>query len=181
MCARPPPSYTPGMRTTWIAVAATCAALAACTTSSGTPEPGGTVGTAAGASPAAPAPVAGTYCAKAPSGVVGPALGVKAGALKVWLEGPVTVCSYVGEAEVIVRYQIGESATSFAAARSSMPHQRITTMSGLGDSAFFARYSAGATTSDTLAARQGSVAVFITSPAALDAERTLMTKLLAAL
>lgn len=168
------------MRTTWIAVAATCAALAACTTtSSGTPAPGGTA-----ASPSAEstsAPVAGSYCAKAPSGVVGSALGVRAGQLKVWLEGPVTVCSYIGEAEVIVRYQVGESATSFAAQRSSMPHQRITTMSGLGDGAFFARYAAGTTTSDTLAAREGSVAVFITSPAAVGPERTLMTKLLAAL
>jgi hypothetical protein len=179
VCARRTPSYTPGMRSTWIAVAATCAALAACTTSSGDPAPGGTAGPPATASQSAPAPapVAGTYCAKAPAGVVGSALGVKAGTLKVWLEGPVTVCSYVGQAEVIVRYQVGESATSFAAARSSMPHQRITTMSGLGDDAFFARSA----TSDTLAARQGTVAVFITSPAALDAERTLMTKLLAAL
>ena len=170
------------MRTTWIAVAATCAALAACTTtSSGTPAPGGGGTAASPSAQSTSAPVAGSYCAKAPSGVVGSALGVRTGELKVWLEGPVTVCSYLGQAEVIVRYQVGESATSFAAQRSSMPHQRVTTMSGLGDGAFFARYSAGTTTSDTLAAREGSVAVFITSPAASGPERTLMTKLLAAL
>jgi hypothetical protein len=166
------------MRTPWIAVAATCVALAACTTTSGgTPRPATTYSSTSQAS----APIAGTYCAKAPSTVVGSALGVTAGQLKAWVEGPVTVCSYVGGAEVVVRYQVGESASSFAAQRSAMQHQTVTTLTGLADGAFFARYSAGATVSDTLAARQGSVAVFITSPAAAGPERTLMTKLLAAL
>lgn len=169
------------MRMTWIAVAATCAALAACTTtSSESPQPGSTAATSSSTGQAS-APVAGTYCAKASSTMVGSALGVSAGQLKAWVEGPVTVCSYVGEAEVVVRYQVGESATSFAAQRSAMQHQQVTTMTGLADGAFFARYSAGTTVSDTLAARQGSIAVFITSPAAAGAERTLMTKLLAAL
>jgi hypothetical protein len=176
-------SYTPGMRT-WILAAAACAALASCsgTPSSGNPQPGQQAATAAAtAGQATFVPVAGTYCAKAPSSEVGSALGVPAGQLKAMVEGPVTVCAYVGSAEVIVRYEVGESATAFATQKTSMLHQRITAVSGLGDGAFFARYSAGKTSSNTLAARQGSMAVFITSPAALGAERTLMTKLLARL
>lgn len=171
------------MRLSWIAVAASCVALAACTSTAagGHPQPGSAAGTSSAVSRATFAPVAGTYCAKAPSSVVGPALGVPAGQLDAMVEGPVTVCAYAGSTEVIVRYQVGESATDFAAQRSAMLHQRVEAVTGLGDGAFFAQYTAGKAPSDTLAVRQGTMAVFITSPAALGAERTLMTKLLARL
>jgi hypothetical protein len=106
-----------------------------------------------------------------------------AGKLVAMVEGPVTVCSYLGSNEVIVRYQIGETATQFAADKSAMSklHQSVSSVSGIGDGAFFASYGSGKATSDTLAVRKGDIAVFITAPAALGAERTLATKLLARL
>jgi hypothetical protein len=96
------------------------------------------------------------------------------------VEGPVTVCSYTGATEVIVRYQVGETASQFAADKSSMTnlHQSVSIVNGLGDGAFLARYGSGKSASDTLVARKGAIAIFITAPVALAAERTLMTKLL---
>ena len=168
--------------TSGLAIAA-CAAVAACSGPSGTPQPGsGQAGVSTpSAAPVSHAPVSQTYCRQAPSSLVGPALGLTAGTLVPTVEGPAQVCDYNGPVEIIVRYQVDESATQFASDQSSMKnlHQVITTVGGLGDGAFFAKYTSGKQTSDTLAARKGLVAIFITSPAALGAEKTLMTKLLA--
>jgi hypothetical protein len=165
-----------------LAIAA-CAVVTACSGPAGTPQPGsGQAGVSTGTAAAIPHPkVASTYCRLAPSSLVGSVLGEPAGTLVPTVEGPVQVCAYNGPVEIIVRYQDNENATQFATDRSSMSnlHQVITTVGGLGDSAFFAKYSSGRQTSDTLAARKGLVAIFITSPAALGAEKTLMTKLLA--
>jgi hypothetical protein len=122
-----------------------------------------------------------SQCSVSPSAVVGKALGLPVGKVIPSVEGPVTVCAYAGRYEVLVRYQTGESATSFAQARSSQAslHQSVTTVSGLGDGAYAARYTAGKPASNTLAAREGDIAVFITSPASIGAERALMTALLA--
>lgn len=171
---------------TWLTSAlavAACASIAACSgpAVSGNPQPGSGGGATAGA--VTHQAVASTYCSKAPSSVVGPALGITAGKLEATVEGPVTVCAYLGKNEVIVRYQEGESATQFAADKSSMTklHQSVTSVGGLGDAAFFAKYGAGTSASDTLAVRQGDMAVFITAPTALAPEKALASKLLAKL
>jgi len=179
------PQRTITWMTSALAVAA-CATVAACSGpgSAGNPQPGsGGQGPAASAGQVTHAAVARTYCAKAPSSMVGPALGIAAGKLVATVEGPVTVCAYLGSSEVIVRYQVGEDATQFAADKTSMSklHQSVTSVSGLGDAAFFAAYGSGTASSDTLAVRQGDIAVFITAPAALTHERTLASKLLAKL
>jgi hypothetical protein len=114
--------------------------------------------------------------------MVGKALGLPVGKLIPTVAGPVTICAYAGRYEVIVRYQTGETAAIFAQTRSSqasLQHQLVATVSGLGDSAYAARYTAGKPASNTLAARQGDLAIFITSPASLSAERALMKTLLA--
>lgn len=170
--------------------------LAACTAaacdSQNSPAPGAgspnqTPAPAAGnTSPGATAAAGGhgatdSQCATASSSVVGKALNLPVGKVMTSVEGPVTVCAYSGKYEVIVRYQVGESASQFAHDRSSIAHlhQSVSGVSGVGNEAYFARYVAAGPASNTLAARKGAVAVFITSPAQLSSERTLMAQLLA--
>jgi hypothetical protein len=179
------------------AVAASLAAsgaLAACTVSgpvappgAAGPEPAGSAVPAAGSSmPAAATPraqVAGgnaRACAAAPSALVGAALGLPVGRVVGTVEGPVTVCAYPGAHEVIVRFQRGENAAQFAAYRSATGamHQVITPVTGLGGGAYLATYTLTKPPANTLAARRGPLAIFITSPAALGAERRLMARLL---
>jgi hypothetical protein len=114
--------------------------------------------------------------------MVGRALGLPVGKLIPSVEGPVTVCAYAGRYEVIVRYQTGETTSTFAQTRSSqasLRQQLVTTVHGLGDSAYAARYTASKPASNTLAAKQGDLAIFITSPASINTERGLMKTLLA--
>lgn len=164
-------------------------AVAACDSSSpqapSSSAAGGTAPAAAGASSAAGdaainSKAAVAACSGAPSGLVGKTLGIPTGKLIANLEGPVTVCAYAGRYEVLVRYQTGEDAAQFAQARSSQAglHQAVSDVPGLGDGAYFARYTASNPPSNTLAARKGDRAVFITSPAALGRERSLMAALL---
>lgn len=169
----------------------TVCAVAACSNSS--PPAGGHAapavpdtpagGPAAVSNAASAANAAGrSQCLVSPSDMVGKALGLPVGKVIPSVDGPVTVCAYAGRYEVIVRYQTGETATTFAQTRSSqasLRHQLVTTVGGLGDSAYLARYTASKPASNTLAAREGDIAIFITSPASISAERALMTTLLA--
>lgn len=166
----------------------TVCAVAACSNSS--PSAGGHAAPAVPDTPAgAPAAVSSaanaassSQCLVSPSAMVGKALGLPVGKVIPTVDGPVTVCAYVGRYEVIVRYQTGGTTATFEQTRSSqasLRHQLVTTVSGLGDSAYLARYTASKPVSNTLAAREGDIAIFITSPASLSAERTLMTTLLA--
>ena len=162
----------------------TMGAAAAC----GSPAPPHSGGDR-GATPAAGEPAGGragsaaasaAECAKAPSGQVGRALGLPVGSVTAVIEGPVTVCAYAGRYPVVVRYQTGENATEFAQARQNQVslHQAVNTVNGLGDSAYFASYTATRPVSNTLAALDGGIAIFITSPASSEAENTLMAELL---
>jgi hypothetical protein len=121
-----------------------------------------------------------TACVNAPSAAVGKALGLTVGKLVADDEGPVTVCAYTGRYEVLVRYQVGENASMFTQDRQTVARlqQSVSQVGGLGDQAFFASSTASKPDSYTLAARKNGTAVFITSPASLGAERTLMTELL---
>jgi hypothetical protein len=121
-----------------------------------------------------------TECVKSPSAMVSRTLGLVVGKVVASAEGPVTVCAYTGRYEVLVRYQVGENASQFARDRQSTVklHQSVTSVGGLGDEAYFARYTASKPASYTLATRKDGIAVFVTSPASLSAERALLTKLL---
>jgi hypothetical protein len=96
------------------------------------------------------------------------------------VEGPVTVCAYLGSHEVIVRFQRGENTARFAAYQraTGAMHQVITSVAGLGKGAYLATYTLSKPSANTLAARRGALAIFITSPAAPGAERRLMARLL---
>jgi hypothetical protein len=167
----------------------TACAVVACGNSS-SPSAGGHTAPAVPDTPAGgPTAVSGaagvassSQCSVSPSAMVGKALGLPVGRVIPSVEGPVTVCAYAGRYEVIVRYQTGETAATFAQTRSSqasLRQQSVATVSGLGDSAYSARYTASKPASNTLAVREGDIAIFITSPASIGTERTLMETLLA--
>lgn len=132
----------------------------------------------------ASAPTASTsYCTRAPASMIHDTLGLTVGKLVPVVDGPVAVCAYTGKYEVIVRFQINENASQFGQDQKTSlgSNQTVATVSGLGDGAFSATTSGHPAPLYTLAARKGTVAVFITSPASLTAERSLMTRLLAQL
>jgi hypothetical protein len=167
---------------------AACVAAACDSQTSSAPGagPGQNPAPAAGASPAgstagAAGHASAAQCASASAAVVSRTLKLSVGKVVTSVEGPVTVCAFTGKYEVIVRYQVGESASQFAHDRNSIAHlhQQVASVSGVGNEAYFARYVTSGPTSNTLAARKGAVAVFITSPAQLSAERSLMSVLLA--
>ncbi len=175
-----------------IAAAAAILGLAAVTAtacdSQSSPGPGAGPGQAPAVSPSAGPGASGAaghasaaQCASASSAVVARTLKLSVGKVVTSVEGPVTVCAFTGKYEVIVRYQVGESASQFARDRASIAHlhQQVASVGGVGNEAYFARYVAARTPSNTLAARKGTVAVFITAPAQLSAERSLMAALLA--
>jgi hypothetical protein len=158
----------------------TLAGLAACSAPAGShPATGG--GGAAGAAPATN--VRSPYCEKAPPALVGSALGMNVGKQVTSVDGRVAVCSYMGRSEVMVRFQVSEDASQFRADKKSLKHfhQTVSGVHGLGDQAYFATYGTGQQRSNTLAVRKGAVAVFVTAPKPLSAERYLITRLLARL
>jgi hypothetical protein len=173
-------------------------ALAACSGPPGAAPsvPGGNSG---GSSSSGPAAAGGTssalpsaaaaaegkspYCAQAPSSMVGSALNLPVGKQVTTVDGPVSVCAYLGKYEVLVRFQVGEDASEFTQSRTSLVslHQAVSGVGGLGDQAYFATTGSGQRASNTLAALKGSIAVFVTTPKPLATERSLMTELLAKL
>lgn len=152
-------------------------ALAACSGTGGaTPAmPDG----AASSGPATPGPPA-PYCAQAPASMVSSALHLALGKQVTSAEGPVSVCAYLGKYMVMVRYQSGENAKVFTESRESLRrlHQAVSSVHGLADQAYFASAGTGPRETNTLAAREGSIAVFLTAPKPLASERSLMTRLL---
>jgi hypothetical protein len=167
--------------------------LAACSGSPGaTPSVAGSgsgsgpAAAAGGTSAASPAAATGgkaPYCAQAPSSVVGSALKLPVGKQVTSLDGPVSVCAYLGKYEVLVRFQVGENTSEFSQSRTSLVglHQSVSGVSGLGDQAYFATVGSGQRASNTLAALKGTIAVFVTAPTPLATERSLVTQLLAKL
>ena len=147
--------------------------LAACSGSSGaTPAmPNG----AGGSGPSSPGSSGSTlaagdskapYCAQAPASMVSSALRLPLGKQVTTAEGPVSVCSYLGRYMVMVRYQSGENAREFTEGRASLSHlhQAVTDVHGLGDQAYFASAGSGQRQTNTLAAREGTIAVFLAPP-----------------
>jgi len=122
-----------------------------------------------------------SQCASAPSSLVAKTLDLQVGKVTATAEGPVTICAYTGRYEILVRYQTGESTSEFAQARTSQAglHESVGTVNGLGQAAYLARYTTTKPASNTLGALKGDIAIFITSPASLGPESTLMKELLA--
>jgi hypothetical protein len=120
------------------------------------------------------------YCAQAPASMVSSALQLSLGKQVTSAEGPVSVCAYLGKYMVMVRYQSGENAKEFTEGRESLTrlHQAVSSVHGLADQAYFASVGSGRRETNTLAAREGPIAVFLTAPKPLASERSLMHRLL---
>ncbi len=159
---------------------AACSGAPAYSSSKPQPATGGTGGNTASSSNPRTVTASTTYCSRVPPSLIQSTLGLAVGKQQPVIEGPVAVCAYTGKYEVLVRYQVNENATQFSQDEKSMAslHQTVVTIAGLGDSAFSATLRTGSPATITLAARKGTVGVFITSPASLANERALMTILL---
>lgn len=142
-------------------------ALAACSSSSGTPTT-----TSASGSPATTAAAATTSsftCAKAPASAVNAALGTSVGAPTSQTNGSVTVCTYTSTSPiqtVIVRVDTGSSAATFSAEESqSATHGETTTpVPGVGDAAYSLTVSGGGFTTNTFAVLTGTNEVQVNGP-----------------
>ena len=151
--------------------------LAACSGTTGaTPAMPNGANSSVPSTPGAQAP----YCAQAPAAMVSSALQLPLGKQVTSAEGPVSVCAYLGKYMVMVRYQSGENVKEFTEGRQSLGrlHQAVSNVHGLADQAYFASAGSGRRETNTLAAREGSIAVFLTAPKPLASERSLMTRLL---
>lgn len=124
-------------------------------------------------------------CRLAPASLVNTALGTDLAEPTQEINGPVTVCQYVGKAagHVTVRFETGQSATIFQQVRKSFADngQPTKDVHGLVDEAFFSTISGANFTLNTLVARQGPIEILVTSKADVGAEETLEMQLFAKL
>lgn len=120
-------------------------------------------------------------CALAPASVVNAALGSDLGAPQQTLNGTVTVCTYQGPkaGQVIVRFQTGDNATTFAAGRKAFDanHEPTKDYPGFADEAYTNTLGSGGLTLNTLVARQGSTEILVTSKASFASEQKLEQQL----
>jgi hypothetical protein len=114
------------------------------------------------------------------SGTGGAAPAMPNGATSSTPAGPGGRAAYLGKYMVMVRYQSGENAKEFTEGRESLTrlHQAVSSVHGLADQAYFASAGSGRRETNTLAAREGPIAVFLTAPKPLASERSLMHRLL---
>jgi len=124
-------------------------------------------------------------CALVPASLVNTTLGSDVGAPAQTLNGSVTVCEYNGAkaGHVIVRFQTGEDAASFATGRKGFDSngEPTKTVTGFADEAYSSTLGTGDRAVVTLVARAGPVEILVTSSAGLDAEEALEKQLFAKL
>lgn len=152
------------------AVAISAAGLAGCSTAA-SPD----------TMPTHTAPLIG--CGYAPAAKVGKALDMDLQEPKETDQSPVTVCTYLVKKKsdaVVVRFQTEVDAKTFTETQRGFTGA-VAQLDGLGDQAFTATMSGGKTATNSVAARQGSVAVVVTSTASIAKEKALIRDLLPAL
>jgi len=122
-------------------------------------------------------------CRLAPASLVNTALGTDLADPSEEINGPVTVCQYVGKAagHVTVRFETGQSASIFQQVRKAFDNngQPTKDVQGFADEAFSSTISAASFTLNTLVARQGPIEILVTSKASIGAEQTLEMQLFA--
>jgi len=122
-------------------------------------------------------------CRLAPASLVNTALGTDLGDPTEQINGPVTVCQYVGKAagHVTVRFETGQSASIFQQVRKSFDDngQPTKDVHGFADEAFSSTIGTANLTLNTLVARQGPVEILVTSKSSIGAEQTLEMQLFA--
>ena len=135
---------------------------------------------------AAAAPTKTPSCATVSPTLIKSALGLAVPAPQATPNGSVLVCTYgkLGQAkQVIVRFETGESAAAFAAARKQFDaHGEPTkTFAGLGVPAYSSVIGSGAYLNSTVVALKGGTELLVTAPAPVATVAVLVKKTLAAL
>ena len=106
-------------------------------------------------------------CSLVPASQVNSALGVNVGAPTPAVNGPVTTCTYNGTpAQVIIRFQTGETSASFQAAKAGFAQngEPTTDVSGLGDAAYSSTVGSGQFQTNTIVVLKGSIELLVTAP-----------------
>ena len=135
---------------------------------------------------AAAVPAKTPSCATVSPQLIKSALGLAVPAPQATPNGSGLVCTYgkLGQGkQVIVRFQTGESAAAFAAARKQFDaHGEPTkTFAGLGVPAYSSVLGSGVYLNSTIVALKGSTELLVTAPAPLAGVAALVKKTLAAL
>lgn len=129
--------------------------------SSSTSAAGQSTSTSTAPSEAAPS------CSSVPASEVNSALGVNVGSPTSVVNGPVTTCTYNGTpGQVIIRFQTGENASTFAAGKAGFAKNGETTtdVSGLGDAAYSSSVGSGQFQTNTIVVLEGSIELLVTAP-----------------
>lgn len=123
-------------------------------------------------------------CSLAPVSEVNASLGLNVASPSSQVNGPVTVCTYGGTpGPVIVRFETGESSSSFETAKQSFEQNGEATsdVSGLGDAAYSSTAGSGESETNTIVVLKGSVEVLVTAPVSLDDVSALARQMLLSL
>jgi len=120
-------------------------------------------------------------CGLAPASLVNSALGTDVGKQVHKSIGIATVCQFAGAkaGQVIVRFQTGEDAATFAAERKQFDAngQPTANVAGFTDGAFSSTLNTLGVAYNTLVARDGAIEILVSSKAGLDAEKALERQL----
>jgi hypothetical protein len=123
-------------------------------------------------------------CKLAPASLVNATLGTAVKAPTTVAAGPVVTCNY-GKGGlpnlVIVRFQTGMNAASFAAARKQFDAhgEKTVAVKGFGPNAYSSTLGKGAYAVNTLVVLKGSTELLVTGPASLPKVEALAKKVLA--
>jgi hypothetical protein len=165
-CAKKAPRSAGGSRTPTTSAATSPAALPAST-------------------PTSARPTTNVSCAIVTVAEVNAALGTALGGRHIDTSNPpTTVCTYSGgtaSRSVIVRFQVGQDASTFAGDKATLngSGQQTTDVSGYGDEAYtYVLAAPGGITVTTMLARKGDVVVLISASTALGPIEILMQKIL---
>jgi hypothetical protein len=172
-----------------VSVALSACAKKAPRSAGGSPTPTTATATSPAALPATTPtsahPTSNVTCAIVTVAEVNAALGTALGGRHIDTSSPPTsVCTYSGgtaSRSVIIRFQTGQDASSFAGDKATLngSGQQTTDVSGFGDEAYaYVLTVPGGIAVTTLVARKGDVVVLISASTALGPIETLMQKIL---
>jgi len=126
-------------------------------------------------SPAGAAPT----CANVPAAVIKASLNIAVGEPAQTTSGSTVTCEY-GALNVIIKFTTGVDKDSFARERRSLDNggQPTSDVPGLVDEAYASSTESGNTVTNSLVARKGSTAMSVAAAAPIEAEKSLVAKVL---
>jgi len=126
-------------------------------------------------SPAGAAPT----CANVPAAVIKASLNIAVGEPAQTTSGSTVTCEY-GALNVIIKFTTGVDKDSFARERRSLDNggQPTSDVPGLVDEAYASSTESGDTVTNSLVARKGSTAMSVAAAAPIEAEKSLVAKVL---